>query len=204
MTTARGEEDDISVVKDRGDHGDVREVRSSRELGVVRYQDLALLDALPSLLVPVIHLKLDGRLHRPQMNGDVRGVRHESPVPGEEGAGKIETFFHVDRYGRPRQRTSHLFGDSHESMRKDGELDRILLHFFHRLLARVVIIVVEALNVVVDVIPGFVTDSNVNVSVGRHDGGAPDLEKDSADGLDDDRGSDHGVSGFQVLRCRSK
>lgn len=41
------------------------------------------------------HLVLDGLLHGPQVDWDVRGVGHQSPVRPKHGAGEIEALLDV-------------------------------------------------------------------------------------------------------------
>ncbi len=68
---------------------------------------------------------LDAGAHRPQVDGDVRGVGHEVSVRVEERAGKVQAFLDVDGLGGGLEAGAHLFGDGHEEVVEDLEKNRV-------------------------------------------------------------------------------
>mmetsp|Transcript_15263 Transcript_15263/g.25384 ORF Transcript_15263/g.25384 Transcript_15263/m.25384 type:complete len:510 (+) Transcript_15263:242-1771(+) len=129
MTAGGDEEEDFTLVKDRSNDCNIWQMTASRQLRMIRYQHITFLNALLAFAIPVFDLKANGRLHGSQMNWNMWGVGHQSTIGRKESAGKVESFLHIDGNGRPGQRTAHLFGNAHETVRKDGELDGVFLDF---------------------------------------------------------------------------
>ncbi|KAI5298890.1 hypothetical protein KEM55_002809 [Ascosphaera atra] len=88
-------------------------------LGVVGHQHVP---GLQLALVQLV-LVLDGVTHGAQMDGYMRGVGDEIARWAEESAREVEAFLDVKRDRGLLQRATHLFGNGHEAVPEDGELD---------------------------------------------------------------------------------
>lgn len=72
----------------------------------MKHSDLVSVSALRSGLAN--HLVLDGLLHGPQVDRDVRRIRHQASVGPEHGAGEVQTLLDVRGDGGPLEDSAHL------------------------------------------------------------------------------------------------
>ncbi|KAF3801852.1 hypothetical protein GCG54_00015074 [Colletotrichum gloeosporioides] len=120
VVAARGDvESNLLAVENGRDDGDVGQMRSSARR-VVGNEDVTVLQ----LAVPQVVLVAHGELHRAEMHRDVGSVGDEATVGAEDGTRKVETLLDVGGHGRLLQGATHLFGNGHEAMTEDGQLNR--------------------------------------------------------------------------------
>lgn len=55
----------------------------------------------------------------------MRCIRHQTAVRSEDGAAEIQTLLDVQAHARFLEGSTHLLGDTHEPVAKDGQLNRI-------------------------------------------------------------------------------
>ena len=122
MPAGGHEEQDVLpiVIKHRGDHGDVGQVRAA-VVGVVEHVDIA---GLHAPAVTAQH-HFDALAHGAQVHRHVRGVRDELPRRVEDRTGEVEAFLDVDRVRGALQPHTHLLGHGHEQVVEDLQHHRV-------------------------------------------------------------------------------
>jgi hypothetical protein len=95
MPSARGKEDDLSLLAEHGrDARNVRQVAAARRR-VIRKDHIAVLNGLAKLLC-ARNLVAHGKRHAAKVHGQVRRIGHQVARRREEGAGEVETQLDVD------------------------------------------------------------------------------------------------------------
>ena len=117
---AGDKEQDLALVEDRRNHGDIGKVRAA-VIGVVQHIGIARAD----LALIVADHRTDGFPHRAQMHRHVRRVGDQRSGGIEDRAGKVQTFLHIHRQRRVLKGVAHLLGDRHEQIVEHLEHHRI-------------------------------------------------------------------------------
>ena len=114
----------FSVFPDRGDHGYVRKVASSRSR-MIRNKYISFFQVI-SLYFYLISNRV---AHCTEVNRNMRRIGHKFSLFIENGAGKIETFLNVGGNCGALQGASHLFSNRHKQVAEDRKLNRIQFSF---------------------------------------------------------------------------
>ena len=117
---AGDKEQDLALVEDRRNHGDIGKVRAA-VIGVVQHIGIARAD----LALIVADHRTDGFPHRAQMHRHVRRVGDQRSGGIEDRAGKVQTFLHIHRQRRVLKGVAHLLGDRHEQVVEHLEHHRV-------------------------------------------------------------------------------
>ena len=112
MVTATGDKKIgwlVGVQVNRGDHGDIGQVGATVGRMVAGVNPARLNFAL-------LYQRLNGGAHRAQVDRNMGRVGNQVAVLIKQGAGEIESLFHVHRMCGVLQGDPHLFGDAHETV----------------------------------------------------------------------------------------